>query len=124
MNFLCLSACATTINILSTPSPVTGTVVLSHLGSACNGTEHSTGSSGMAPKRAAKQALPAAAAGKGACSRPHRNKGDGGEPTPAFLKAVVQKTLREQFKDMSEYETHCKEIEGLTLEKKLYNDRR
>eukprot|EP00974_Lingulodinium_polyedra_P114379 11075226-Lingulodinium_polyedra.AAC.1 len=25
---------------------------------------------------------------------------------------------------MSEYETHCKEIEGLTLEKKLCNGRR
>ena len=73
----------------------------------------------MAKGKASAKAKPAKAKDAGG---PRVHKG-GGLPSPAHFKALVAKTIHEQAKGMSEFEISCKEIDGMTYEKRVAYDR-
>lgn len=67
-----------------------------------------------AAKGAAAKAAPAAHA---------VGKGKGKVPSPAYVKAAVAKTLREQFKSFDDFEVDAKLYDGRTLRQRLSDDR-
>ena len=62
------------------------------------------------------------AASRAGCGR--GSAGRGQVPTDQYMKAAIAKTIREQFKDMSEHELYSKLIDGVVLHDRLCQDRK